>query len=87
MWSIIKLKVGDLAASTIDPKIKFSVLIGKKTDITDEYLSSASDISLVFIFAIIGNIIFGDIDEFSNLASAMFTLFKATLQTYDIELM
>ena len=44
-------------------------------------------ISLVFIFAIIGNIIFGDINEFSNLASAMFTLFKATLQTYDIELM
>jgi hypothetical protein len=46
MCSITKLKVGDLAASTIDPKIKFSELIGKKTDTTDEYLSSASDISL-----------------------------------------
>jgi hypothetical protein len=44
-------------------------------------------LSLVFIFAIIGNTIFGDIYEFRNLASAMFTLFKATLQNYDIELM
>jgi hypothetical protein len=44
-------------------------------------------LSLVFIFGIIGNIIFGDVSEFRNLASAMFTLFKATLQTYDVELL
>lgn len=35
--------------------------------------------SLVFIYAIIGNIIFSDIFEFRRLGTAMFTLFKATL--------
>lgn len=44
-------------------------------------------LSLVFIFAIIGNVMFGDQPEFQNLPSAMFTLFKATLQDYNIELL
>lgn len=43
--------------------------------------------SLVFIFAIIGNVVFSDIYEFHNLGIAMFTLFKATLRNYNIELM
>ena len=37
---------GDFAASTIDPKTKFKILIGKKAEITEEYFSSASDTSL-----------------------------------------
>lgn len=40
-----KLNAGDLATSTIDPKTRLSALIGKKTDTTAEYLSSASEIS------------------------------------------
>jgi hypothetical protein len=41
------LNEGLFAASTIDPKIRFRALIGKKTEITAEYLSSASEISLI----------------------------------------
>ena len=44
-------------------------------------------LSLVFIYAIIGNVLFSDIQQFRRLGSAMFTLFKATLQNYDIEMM
>lgn len=44
-------------------------------------------LSLVFIFGVIGNIIFKDVKEFRNLPTAMFTLFKATLQDYNVELM
>lgn len=46
MCSMMRLNVGDLAASTTDPKIKFNELKGKKTEMTDEYFSSASDTSL-----------------------------------------
>lgn len=44
-------------------------------------------VSLVFIYAIFGNIVFGHMHEFSNLPSAMFTLFKATLRDYQADLM
>ena len=45
MWSISKLKVGDFAANTIEPNIKLSALIGKNTEMTEEYFSSASETS------------------------------------------
>lgn len=43
--SIIKLKVGDFEASTIEPKSRFKILKGKNTETTAEYFSSASDTS------------------------------------------
>lgn len=43
--------------------------------------------SLVFIYAIIGNVIFRDIYEFRSMPSAFFTLFKATLRDYNVDLM
>jgi hypothetical protein len=43
---MIRLNVGDLAASTTEPKIKFNELRGKKTEMTAEYFSSASETSL-----------------------------------------
>jgi len=44
-------------------------------------------LALVFIYAIIGNTIFGDMNEFKNLPSSMFTLFRATLREYNVEMM
>jgi hypothetical protein len=43
---MIRLNIGDLATSTIDPNIKLRELKGKKTEMTAEYFSSASDTSL-----------------------------------------
>jgi hypothetical protein len=44
-------------------------------------------LSLVFIYAIIGNVIFGEMTEFRTLPTAFMTLFKATLREYDVEIM
>lgn len=44
-------------------------------------------LALVFIYAVIGNVIFGDLPEFNSMPAAFFTLFKATLRDYNIHLM
>ena len=43
--------------------------------------------SMVFIYAIIGDVVFGDLEGFDDLGTAMFTLFRASLQDYDIDMM
>ena len=44
-------------------------------------------LSVLFIYAIIGVVLFNDLPEFQNLWYAGFTLFKATLKDYDVNIM
>lgn len=41
----------------------------------------------IFLFAIVGIVLFSDLEPFSHLSSALFVLFKATIQDYDIDMM
>ncbi len=41
----------------------------------------------IFLFAIVGIVLFSDLIPFSSLSSALFVLFKATIQDYDINMM
>lgn len=43
--------------------------------------------SVLFIYSIIGVVLFNDIPEFEDLPSAMFTLFRSTIKDYDIYVM
>jgi Ion transport protein len=41
-------------------------------------------LSVLFIYSIVGVVLFNDLPLFNNLPEAMFTLFRATIKDYDI---
>ena len=41
-------------------------------------------LSVLFIYSIVGVVLFNDLAQFDNLPDAMFTLFRATIKDYDI---
>jgi hypothetical protein len=41
----------------------------------------------LFLFAIVGIVLFNDLESFSSLRTALFVLFKATIQDYDVDMM
>ena len=43
--------------------------------------------SVLFIYGIVGVVLFSDVPQFEDLASAMFTLFRSTIKDYDIYVM
>lgn len=43
--------------------------------------------AVLFIFSVIGVVLFNDLEEFSALHTTLFTLFKATIQDYDVDKM
>lgn len=43
--------------------------------------------TVLFVYSIIGVIVFNDIPQFERLSIAMFTLFRATIQDYDVDIM
>jgi hypothetical protein len=42
---------------------------------------------VLFIYGIVGVVLFSDVPQFEDLASAMFTLFRSTIKDYDIYVM
>lgn len=43
--------------------------------------------SVLFLYSIVGVVLFNDIPEFADLAAAMFTLFRSTIKDYNIYVM
>ena len=43
--------------------------------------------SVLFIYSIVGVVLFNDISEFEDLPAAMFTLFRSTIKDYNIYVM
>ena len=43
--------------------------------------------SVLFLYGIVGVVLFNDLPEFINLASAMYVLFKSTIKSYNIYIM
>lgn len=43
--------------------------------------------SVLFLYAIVGVVLFNDLEEFNDLFAAMFTLFRSTIKDYDIYVM
>lgn len=43
--------------------------------------------SILFLYSIVGVVLFRDIEEFENIRTAMFTLFRSTIKDYDIYVM
>lgn len=43
--------------------------------------------SVLLLYGILGIVLFNDLPEFSNLASAMYVLFKSTIKSYNIYIM
>jgi hypothetical protein len=43
--------------------------------------------SVLFIYSIVGVVLFSDLYEFNDLPAAMFTLFRSTIKDYDINVM
>ena len=43
--------------------------------------------SILFLYSIVGVVLFRDIEEFDDIRTAMFTLFRSTIKDYDINVM
>ena len=43
--------------------------------------------AVLFLFSVVGVVLFNDLPEFNTLQSTLFTMFKATIQEYDIDKM
>ena len=43
--------------------------------------------SVLFLFGVVGFVLFYDVPDFASLNTALFTLFKATIQSYDVDKM
>ena len=41
--------------------------------------------AILFIFSVIGVVLFNDLQQFSTLYTTLFTLFSATIQDYDAD--
>jgi len=42
---------------------------------------------ILFIYSIVGTIVFNNIDEFDNLSTTMYTMFRASIMDYDVDMM